>query len=195
MSESTANPTLAPKHRWQRFSLRKLFVMVTVICGLTAWSIHNWRQAHERETLLRAFTARGAALGPSFYPGEPIVYKETGNSVPLMWRLFGAEEPGGDIWLPPDKFTADERSHLQSLFPDVYVVWWDDKNERLLEAEDPSGVFPAMWQCPKCGYVWDGGKFASRSEAVESANQQAASHYADRHPGTPPYRLFLKPAP
>jgi hypothetical protein len=171
----------APKRRWFAFSLRTLFVAVTVVCVLIPWGIKNWRRVREREDLFRAFCARGAALGPVFAPGEPIIYKVTGKPIPWSWRLFGAEDPGADIWLPPDKFTADERDHLQALFPEAFVVWWDEKNQRLLEVEDPAGTFPALWKCPQCGYVWRG-EFTSRGEAVASAQREMETHDADQHP-------------
>lgn len=175
---------ITPKRRWFRFGLRTLFVLVTLVCGLTAWTIHNFRQVQERNTLLRAFTARGAALGPMFQPGEPIIYKDTGKQIPVAWRLFGAETPGADIWLPPGKFTDEERHHLQVLFPDAYVVWWDDKSGRLLETEDPIGVFPALWKCPKCSYLWSD-QFGSRSEAVAAAKHVIETHDASQHPSRP----------
>jgi hypothetical protein len=183
MSDTAPPPT--PKRRWFRWSLRTLFVVVTILCGVMAWTIHNWQQVQERETSLRAFCARGASLGPIFEPGEPIIGKETGRSIPVMWRLLGAQEPGGDIWLSPETFTEQEKRRLQSLFPDVYVVWFDDKNGRLLEKETPTGTFTAMWRCPTCGFIWDGGNFRSRSEALAATEQTMQSHNSSLHPKAP----------
>ena len=176
---------IATKRRWLRVRLRSLFVVMAVVGGLTAWTIHNWRQVQERENLVRAFTARGASLGPMFQPGEPIIYRETGRSIPWMWRLLGAQYPGGDIWLPPEVFSEDEKRHLQSLFPDVFVVWFDEKSGRLLEEEPPTGRFTAWWHCPKCGFTWPGGQFTSRAAAHAATTQVMEEHDSSHHPSVP----------
>jgi hypothetical protein len=177
--------TPAPKRRF-RWSLRTMFVVVTLFAGLTAWTLHNLHQVRERESLSRAFFAQGAAIGPTFQPGEPIIYKETGRAIPWMWWLLGAEDPGGDIWLSPEMFSEDEKRHLQSLFPEVYVVWVDMKNGRLLEEEEPTGIFAARWRCPTCGFIWDdGAQFASRSEAIKATARAMDNHNSSLHL-TPP---------
>lgn len=172
----------AAKRHWIRFRLRSLFVVVTIVGGLTAWTLHNWRQVQEREELFRAFSARGASLGPMFQPGDPIIYRETGRSIPWSWRILGAQNPGGDIWLPPDNFSEDEKRHLQSLFPDAFVVWFDEKNGRLLEKEPETGIFTAWWHCPKCGYTWPGGQFTSRAAAHAATMQVMEAHNSKLHP-------------
>src|SRR5689334_15296249 len=109
----------APQRRWFRFSLRTMMLAVAIVGGLTMWTLQNWRDVRARETLLRAYCARGAGLGPMFAAGELIIGKETGRPIPWMWRFLGAENPGGDIWLSPDEFTPSEKARLQALYPDV----------------------------------------------------------------------------
>ena len=104
--------TPAPKHRWFAFSLRAMFVVVTVLCIWLGWNLH---QVQEREMLLKAMPARGVRLQQF----DGIVVS---GPLPLAWRVLGAQ-PLDFNWiiLPKGEFTDDEVARIRIHFPDAAV--------------------------------------------------------------------------
>ena len=105
--------TLAPKRRWFRFSLRTMFVAVTLTCVLLSWGGINLRRIASRE---RAFLNSGA--GGSLLP----------KSVqPFLWSVIGrcaGTKHGHKYWeslFVPDGFSQSDLVELRSLFPEATI--------------------------------------------------------------------------
>ena len=79
----------SPHRRWFRFSLRSLFVAVTLFACWLGW---NWRQVRERDSLLQLAGVYRADSGPLHRRLKPSV--ATSSRVPVTWRLLGATRVG-----------------------------------------------------------------------------------------------------
>ena len=109
----------APKRRWPRFSLRTMFVVVTVFGCWLGW---NLQQVRERERFLREIPSRGgsfyALTGVPQYP--PVKLRPI--SAPFVWSWLGATAvPADAISLPHDKFSRDEIERARRLFPEAGI--------------------------------------------------------------------------
>jgi hypothetical protein len=107
-----SSPVTTPNERWPRFTLRTMFVVVTVVgiaLGL-AWT--NWR-VRERERWQEELPARGALLGK-------VISESPSKQVPFLWAIFGAR-PIGLIVLPDSALTDDELTELARLFPEATI--------------------------------------------------------------------------
>ena len=99
--------TPAPKRRWPRFSLRTMFVVVTVFGCWLGWNIHCIR---ERDV----FYARGARFVPA---------KSTSWSYRL--RIAGwivGTMPLEAVLLPSSRFSIEDHARATKLFPEARVV-------------------------------------------------------------------------
>jgi hypothetical protein len=103
-----------PTSRRFRYSLRTLFVLLTLFAVLVGWLTWNLRQVNEREKLLRAVAARGAMFGSvnSSRPPRPL---------PIVWSLLGATAIGL-IEVPDGICSEREFRQLTTLFPEAKVV-------------------------------------------------------------------------
>ena len=93
----------APKRRWFRFSLRTLFVLVTVVGCWLGYSINWIKQRH-------AFLAHPYVI-QEFNDTPPSTVNRWGNTWPVYapWGLWLLGERGlVSVWLPP-KFWSPER--------------------------------------------------------------------------------------
>ena len=87
MDEQVTNPV--PKRRWFRFSLRTLFVMMTVVCCWLGYELNWIRNRH-------AFIDRQRARLAEFYSGEDLAFyneqlyydNPNGGAPSFLW-LFG----------------------------------------------------------------------------------------------------------
>jgi hypothetical protein len=89
-----------------RFTLRALFVVVTLVCvalGWIAWELHLVR---EREGLLRT-------------PGVAHTFSDAAGPMPRVWALLGAK-PVGDILVHP-AVTEEVYSRLAAAFPEARI--------------------------------------------------------------------------
>ena len=102
MSEGRAKP-----RRWFRFSLRTLFVAMTVLGILGGWLAWQIRAVHERDKLISAHIARDMS-NPDY------------SRIPLVWSIFDAS-PVNSIGLPADEFSNDDLAHYQSAFLEADV--------------------------------------------------------------------------
>ncbi len=115
MRETTSLPIIVamneghqPRRRWFRFSLRTLFVVVTVFAVWLGW---NARQVRQRERMLQSY-------GVLFYGNAPSVNSQ--KKLPFLWSVLGAKYIG-TIQLPPDEFTNDDLRRFQVAFPEADV--------------------------------------------------------------------------
>jgi len=112
---------MTPHRRWFRFTLRTLFVVVTVLgCGL-GYQL-NW--IRERHRVLDKFNLiEGNGLRVECWRSVDMTgtFSSLARSAPLSLRVLG--EPGvGDIRIeaPPDIAHAEER-HVRKLFPEARI--------------------------------------------------------------------------
>lgn len=104
--------TPAPKRRWFKFSLRTLFVVMTVVAATLGWLSWRFEQARERRTIMIQYLRAGAGFGDT----------DRDRREPLFWEFFGDVGPIMDIELPSDKFTEADQRRLQSIFPEIPVI-------------------------------------------------------------------------
>ena len=116
------NPmTLAPQRRSLRFSLRTLFVTVSIAAILTAWAVMNYRSARQRRAFL---SVAGAVNGHErTVQGYRCEFKRPFVS----WLLFG-ERRVTFINLYPGTYDAAYLEHLRSLFPEAEISSSSDSN-------------------------------------------------------------------
>ena len=97
--------TPAPQRRWS-YSLRTLFVVVTLFGVLSFWLKWQFEAVREREKLINAHVGRDLSKDPS--------------RLPLAWSLFGAS-PVNSISLPANEFSDNDLAQYRSAFPEADV--------------------------------------------------------------------------
>jgi hypothetical protein len=103
--------------RWFRFafSLRTLFVVLTILAVWFAWTLNRLQ---EREAYLRYISAQfgsGATMADAGNELKP--WKE----LPVTWRWLGTK-PVTHITLSKSVFVEDDRQAIQRVFPEATVV-------------------------------------------------------------------------
>ncbi len=107
--------TTTPKRRWPRFTLRTLFVVVTVIGVAAGWLAFNLRQVHNREAIL-ARLGRKVTHGVS----AELIPGPSSRSMPFTWRLLGAK-PMAVILFNHEGMTETECHEVEQAFPEAEV--------------------------------------------------------------------------
>jgi hypothetical protein len=97
----------APKRRWFAYSLRTMFVVVTVLGILGGWLAWQMGAVHERDKLIAAHVARDMSNPDS-------------SRIPLVWSILGAS-PVNSIGLPAGEFSDDDLAHYRAAFPEADV--------------------------------------------------------------------------
>lgn len=103
-----------PRRRWFRFSLRTMFVVVTVFAVFLAWPVGEWRFVQHRKVVLHEVRSSfGSYMGT--WPGKPSRHAGIG-------RLFG-DVSVDEIALIPDT-TEAQLARVRAAFPeaDVYIA-------------------------------------------------------------------------
>jgi hypothetical protein len=112
--EATAEMTAPPKHRWFRFGLRTVFVLLTIACTAAGWSAYqlNWiRQRHDYKRQLKYDPIRHIyAFGSS----------DKQIRAPRMLWLFGEEGTEG-FFIFGETVNPNEADELKSLFPEARI--------------------------------------------------------------------------
>jgi hypothetical protein len=99
----------ASNHRWFQFSLRTLFVAVTVAALFLGWIGWRLNQARQRENLLQSLGVDGARI--TRIPAQ---------SSPFMLRKFGTTYIG-EILLPSSKFSDADINRVRAIFPEAKI--------------------------------------------------------------------------
>ena len=102
--------SLAPKRRWFRFSLRTMFLAVTVFCVWLGWNVE---QVRKRDRLLRSSEVY---VWPSRSPY--MLPPPSHKFMPVAWSLLGARKLIG-ISLNQKRFTQADLEHYESMFPEA----------------------------------------------------------------------------
>jgi hypothetical protein len=120
--------TSAPKRRWFRFSLRTLFVVVTVIACWLGWNVHVVRQ---RQAVWREIVAEDEARNKVLqriprwggFTGWRTETVQKGSltpaQIPIVRRLLG-DQPRTDIMRSRE---ADARRTMQ-FFPEATITYY-----------------------------------------------------------------------
>lgn len=100
------------KTRWFRFSLRKFFLVVTVLALWLGWNAYQVRQRHRIEQYVATFAAKQII----FY-GTPV---KPWKSFPIMWRLLGAK-PVQYFDFQGLDLGEDDMEHIREWFPEAEI--------------------------------------------------------------------------
>ena len=102
-----------PKRRWS-FSLRTLFVVVTIFACWLGWNVH---QLQKREAFQQSLLERGVV----FLDDPPISTTGPTKRMPLTWYLLGAK-PVVAIELHPSLLEEIGESTITAYFPEAEIV-------------------------------------------------------------------------
>lgn len=129
------------RRRWLRFSLRTLFVAVTVL-ALALWYPLHW--IHQRHKLLDDNFARMKQVGVPYWDIHgrfELLVRNPPARAPWLLRLFG-EKPVDSVTMlyivekPPRKVTWDMMRDKR-LFPEADITWsFVDRNGKFFPAEE-----------------------------------------------------------
>ena len=103
------------RRRWFQFSLRTLFVAITLAGLVLSWIMWNVRQVQMRERATRYIVTHFGNVieGTSDRPWK---------SLPFMWQLLGAK-PVELVRLGHSYFSDEDRDQIARLFPDADVSY------------------------------------------------------------------------
>jgi hypothetical protein len=93
-----------PPRRWPRYTLRTLFVVVTVVCVWMSWRVNQFRvrERHFRTTTAGYVPARDASV------------------IPISWRLMGAR--AFDRIIVDQVSSIETNQALHEAFPEADIV-------------------------------------------------------------------------
>ena len=109
--------TPAPKRRWFAYSLRTLFVVVTVF---GCWLGLELKFIHEREACAVRISQAGGGVAayPNVFRGSQ---RWPPPRIPL-WRRWLGDRPFDGMMVPPE-WPEAEAKQARSLFPEAFVAW------------------------------------------------------------------------
>jgi hypothetical protein len=107
----------APKRRWFRYSLRTLFVVVTVFGIWLGWNLH---EVNERSRMAGWIAAEGGSVnkGPPPRPWK---------TMPWSWFVLGADPVSTIVFGGSDRYTRDDLRRAEALFPEADIIHNDLK--------------------------------------------------------------------
>jgi hypothetical protein len=118
------DPTVhsAPNRRWPRFSLRTMFVVLTVFCCWLGWNVYRVRE-HNRIAvlLLHANGTHGTNIVAAWSAGDEEFKLDARSRLPYLWRMLGAL-PVDSINLVSLQFTESDAKYYEQLFPEPHVA-------------------------------------------------------------------------
>ena len=108
--------THASKPRWLRFafSLRTLFVVVTVVCIWLGWNVN---QVQRRNAFLEYLDT----LEHKSSPADAWVISCDPNKLPWLWRMLGARHDWAMWVVQSEKLNETELARAKSLLPDCSI--------------------------------------------------------------------------
>ena len=109
----------APRRRWFRYSLRALFLVVTVLGCWLGWQANIVRQRKAvRDELVAGAGWLVTAIDYAQTPSRPAAEDACGE-IPV-WRRWMGDEAIAQIGFERS-VTAPERARVRSLFPEAYI--------------------------------------------------------------------------
>jgi hypothetical protein len=108
---------MSTKRRWFRWSLRTLFVVVTVVGCWLGYALH-WKSQRQ------AFLAQPDVFA-EFNDTPPSTLNRWYNRLPVfapagMWVL--GERGAVSVWLPPKIWSPEREAEAGRLFPEAWVM-------------------------------------------------------------------------
>ena len=113
-----------PHRRWFRFSLRTLFVAVTLFACWLGWQMKFIR---DRKEMRQWIVAQGGHTGNFGDPFADDLFNEESEEIapPIPWlRQILGDEGIGYIELPRKSSSAD-RNRIAALFPEANILPWE----------------------------------------------------------------------
>lgn len=104
--------TAAPKRRWLSFSLRTLFVVVTVVACWLGWNLYTVR---ERSRIAIAASEGGGGV---VFQHESRSRRVVKKDIPWSWKLLGAE-PALWVWIPSGM--DEDLAYVRGIYPEAEV--------------------------------------------------------------------------
>jgi hypothetical protein len=102
-------------NRWFRWSLRTMFVMVTLLCAWLGWNAHRVRQRNDLIEYL-------SSLEHQQNPVPSWVIKSNRGTLPVTWRWMGAKRfDFATGLLSNHALTDSEMQRARSLLPDCQI--------------------------------------------------------------------------
>jgi hypothetical protein len=129
MDANAAAPPKQRKRRWFQFSLRTLFVVVTLMAVVCGYIAQQYKIVGEREEMWNHLTCS--------YEG----YEREINGLPWLRRQFG-DRDWRAIWVP--EATREEQERIKSLFPEAVANFdrvppeWTDTFHKLKDYIPPT---------------------------------------------------------
>ena len=111
-----AGMSCAPNRRWFRFSLRTVFVVVTIVGCIGAWATYHLNWQRQRRHAIENGEV-GVIVSASAFVAHP-----PPRQPPLSLRLFGAESIYGFGLVSAADASDAELERLRALFPETTVV-------------------------------------------------------------------------
>jgi hypothetical protein len=115
--------TSAPKRRWFRFSLRTLFVVVTVFGIWLGWQLHFVTRRKQAINWLEE--AGGLAIHSSWVRDDPSLARDRPDVLnwPQLpfWRRWLGDETIVEIWIPKDAYNEANIARLAKCFPEAVL--------------------------------------------------------------------------
>jgi hypothetical protein len=105
------------KGYWFQFSLKKFFVVLTVLMLWLCWNSYQVRQRQQVEKYIVMLAARN----PPIVYGEPV---KPWRSIPIGWRLLGVK-PVQYLILPRGTVEED-RAQIRKWFPEADILSYGD---------------------------------------------------------------------
>jgi len=116
------NSTVLPR-RWFRFSLRMMFVVVTVVSLGCAWLGWNVKIVRQRAAILPGLQSdvkdKVVFTSQVFLPHRRASDLTTGK-LPWLWRQLGAQ-PEKRVYTREGEMSDAEVARVQSLFPEAEI--------------------------------------------------------------------------
>jgi len=115
-----------PRCRWFQFSLRTLFIVVTLLAVWLGWNLY---QVGERVEAVREIERNGGSVSP------PDRLFRAQNGLPYVWRLCGTQSAG--VIFLGQRHRSDDWGRISRLFPEAAVFpYADDIPDRPLSIPD-----------------------------------------------------------
>jgi hypothetical protein len=112
-----------PRRRRFQFTLRTIFVVVTLFGLLSTWAAYQLRWVSQRQAFLDQ-----PHLFAEFNNTPPTTINKRGNSWPVwaprgLWLL--GDRGVVSVWIPPDAYSHENYQEAVRLFPEALILWVD----------------------------------------------------------------------
>ncbi len=116
----------APNHRWFRFSLRTLFVALTLACLWLGWNVNKvrnrkhlikWADNHGVE--FREFS-RWRTFSPQLREHQAVRLPQT-TGIGWFRKTFLEDQPAESIWIPEVWRNEVEVAQIKEAFPEAEI--------------------------------------------------------------------------